>query len=148
MNQPFKVWAWLTVPVVIAPVVVSTQMPHRYTDVKVLSSGARCGLGNRTPRSGFFRRLAAISSFERDLGLEVRFYRLLFGQRPQIGDNVLPVFLVRHEVDHPRSLDEFAGPLEIFVEGLFVPSDVGPLHCRRIVIAGLCPALAAERTGQ
>ena|SRR5215472_13426911 len=49
------------------------------------------------------------------LGLEVGLYGMLFRQRLQIGDNVLPVFLVRHEVDHPRSLDEFAGPLEIFV---------------------------------
>src|SRR5438105_2864510 len=69
-------------------------------------------------------------------------------QRFQIGDNVLPVFLVGHDVDHLRSADELAGPLEIFVQGLFVPGNIRPLHRRRIVIAGLGPALAAEHAGQ
>src|SRR5216684_4390591 len=62
--------------------------------------------------------------------------------------NVLPVFLVRHEVDHLRAPDELAGPLEIFVQVRFIPGDVQPLHCRRIVVAGLHPALAADDAGQ
>src|SRR6267378_8420124 len=65
----------------------------------------------------------------------------LFWQRLQVGDYVLPILLVWHEVDHLRSLDEFAGALEIFVQGLFVPGDVCRLHRRRIVITGLRPAL-------
>ena len=72
----------------------------------------------------------------------------LFRQRLQIGDNVLPVFFVRHAVDHLRSSDELAGALEVFVKGLLVLGDVRPLHCRRILIAGLRPDLAAEHTGQ
>src|SRR5260370_12440164 len=72
----------------------------------------------------------------------------LFRQRLQIGDNVLPVFLVLHGVYHPRAADELAGALEIFVHGRFVAGDVRPLHCRRVVTAGLRTALAAEDAGQ
>src|SRR5713226_6910033 len=75
---------------------------------------------------------------------EVGLSGTLFRQRLQIGDNVLPVFLVRHEVDHLRAPDELAGALEIFVQVRCIPGDVQPLHCRRIVIAGLRPALAAN----
>ena len=64
-------------------------------------------------------------------------------QRLQIGDNVLPVFLVRHGVDHLRALDELAGALEPFIQACFIPGDVLPLQRLRIAEAGLRPGLAA-----
>src|SRR5258706_10357158 len=69
-------------------------------------------------------------------------------QRLQIGDNVLPVFLVRHRVDHLRALDKLAGALEPFIQACFIPGDVLPLQCRRIAKAGLRSGLAADDAGQ
>ena len=54
----------------------------------------------------------------------------LFRQRLQIGDHVLPVFLVRHGVDHLRAVDEFAGALEPCVQVRFIPGHVLFLQCR------------------
>src|ERR1700688_4990057 len=68
----------------------------------------------------------------------------LFRQRLEICDDVLPVFLVRHRVDHLRAVDEFAGALEPCVQVRFIPGDVLRLQGRRIIKAGYRAALAAD----